>query len=54
MLESLKLLVRTEVGVAVVESDDKSDCDKRLIFIQMVEEGTAIGVVLGQRPPHLM
>ena len=44
MFEPLKLSVRTEVGIAIVESNDESDCDERFIFIEMVEEGSTVSM----------
>merc|ERR1719495_598771 len=42
MFESLKFFVRADIRIFVVERKDEANSYHRLLFIQMVKEGTSV------------
>ena len=50
-LELLEGLEGVDVGVGVVEADHEAD-GHEVVLVEMVEEGTAVGVCVGQRPAY--
>ena len=50
-LELLEGLEGMHVGVGVVEAHHEAD-GHEVVLVEMVEEGTAVGVGVGQRPAH--
>ena len=50
-LELLEGLEGMHVGVGVVEAHHEAD-GHEVVLVEMVEEGAAIGVGVGQRPAH--
>ena len=50
-LELLEGLEGMHVGVGVVEAHHEAD-GHEVVLVEMVEEGTAVGVCVGQRPAY--